>query len=751
MSDRHNKFKFPPVNLLGEPDVTLQLAQNHGLTEEEFLKIIKILGRSPTYTELGIFSVMWSEHCSYKNSILLLKTLPRSGGRLLVDAGEENAGLVRLDDNFAIAFKIESHNHPSAVEPYQGAATGVGGILRDIFTMGAKPIANLVSLRFGDPTNSRTKYLLDGVVRGIADYGNCMGVPTVAGEVTFDESYHTNPLVNAMTVGVVEIGSTISATSSGNGNLVYYIGNKTGRDGIHGATFASDELSEDSTSKRPNVQVGDPFTEKLLMEAVRELARENVLIGLQDMGAAGISCSTSEMSARGNSGMEIELNSVPLREEKMTPYEIMLSESQERMLAVCTTENSKRLEEICNKWGIICSQIGKVSSRGTLDVYFDKQLVAEIPSKSLVLGGDAPQYKRDSIVPTVLLAKQKKKIDYSIFPSNDECFQKLIVETNIASKRWIFRQFDHTVIGNTVKKPQEADSAVLKVTGSEKGIAVKTDCNPYWVEIDPYWGTANAVAESALNVACTGAMPAAITNCLNFGNPYKPTSFHYFREAIRGMGDACRALETPVSGGNVSFYNESVDGSVLPTPTIGMLGILDHISDAIGCGTIKDRALVLVGAETKLELGGSSLIRLFTKSNFGDIPKLDLTLHKKLIHFLVSNVQSKIIESAHDCSDGGLAICLAEMAINGECGLHITAKLDNRLKWFSETPSRAVVSIDDKNYSLLESSAKKSSLFIQKLGTSVGENVILDDWLNLPRYECIQLFEGAISKLIEEK
>lgn len=743
-------MKEIPINLPNEPNVTLEIALEHGLTQEEFEKICNFLGRVPTFTEIGIYSVMWSEHCSYKNSILELKKLPRTGGKLLVSAGEENAGLVKLNEQYAIAFKIESHNHPSAVEPYQGAATGVGGILRDIFTMGAKPIANLVSLRFGYPKHSKNRFLIDGVTRGIADYGNCVGVPTVAGEVTFDDAYQTNPIVNAMTIGVVEKNHIISATARGKGNYVYYIGNKTGRDGIHGATFASDELGEDAISKRPNVQVGDPFTEKLLLEAVRELTKEKLLISLQDMGAAGLSCSTSEMSARGKVGMKIEIDRVPQREIGMTPYEVMLSESQERMLAVCTPQNAHRLEEICNKWGIICEKIGEVIDEPNIKVYFRNNLVADIPANSLVLGGGAPQYQRDIEIPPTLQERCNQAINTNDFPTNLECFTLLLKDPNNTSKRWIFRQFDHTVQGNTIKKPLEADAAVIRISNTQFGIAAKTDCNPFFVELDPYTGTALAVAEAALNVACTGAVPTAITNCLNFGNPYKPTSYYYFKLAVQGMGDACRALGTPVSGGNVSFYNESSEGAILPTPTIGMIGILQNVNDAIGCGTIKNHKLLLVGKETKLELGGSSILRLVKRKNYGQVPSLDLELHKNLLTFLSENIQNKTIVAAHDCSEGGLAICLAEMAINGECGFIVNDTFSERLMWFSETASRVVIVVEEKNIPHLMNSAEKLGLKATELGLCQGNDLIIENWLHISVKECKTLYESTLVQELGE-
>ncbi len=566
-----------------EPEVTLTLAMEHGLTAAEFDEIIKRLGRVPNFTELGIYSVMWSEHCSYKNSIKLLKTLPRSGGRLLVGAGEENAGLVDIGDGLAIAFKIESHNHPSAVEPYQGAATGVGGILRDIFTMGARPIAALNSLRFGSLSDDRTRFLFNGVVEGIADYGNCFGVPTVGGEVYFDECYQGNPLVNAMAVGIVKHGMTASATAEGEGNPVIIVGSSTGRDGIHGATFASEEISEKSEAKRPSVQVGDPFTEKLLLEATLEVIRKGYIVGIQDMGAAGISCSTTEMSAKGNHGMDIDLDKVPLRETGMTAYEIMLSESQERMLVVAKKEFEKEIKEVFEKWDLHCETIGVVTKDRKVKINYQGALKADLDPYDLVLGGGAPQYDRETKRPAYL--DETNKFDKNAVPAPSDlksAVLKVLSSPVIASKKWVYRQYDSMVRTNTVLGPGMSDAAVLYIKETNKAIAVKTDCNSRFVYLDPYEGGKSAVAEAARNVVCTGAVPLAITNCLNFGNPYKPEIYWQFTEAVRGMGDACRFFETPVTGGNVSFYNEAPTSAVYPTPVIGMLGLIEDRNHITG-------------------------------------------------------------------------------------------------------------------------------------------------------------------------
>jgi len=567
-----------PVSLPNEPNVNLELALDHGLSEEEYGWILDELGRTPTFTELGIYSVMWSEHCSYKNSIAILKTLPRDGEALLVGAGEENAGLVDIGDGLAVAFKIESHNHPSAVEPYQGAATGVGGIQRDIFTMGARPIASLNSLRFGSLDNPRVRYLFDGVVRGIGDYGNSFGVPTVGGEVYFDPSYEGNPLVNAMSVGIVKVGETASAIAEGVGNPVFIVGSATGRDGIHGATFASEEISEASEARRPSVQVGDPFTEKLLLEATLEVIRSGAVVGIQDMGAAGITCSSCEMSEKGGCGMVIHADRVPIREEGMMPYEILLSESQERMLVVVEKGQEAVIEAIFDKWDLHVQEIGEVTADGRVSIWWQGEEVVNVPAEHLVLGGGAPVYIRETQRPTYLDAVQAFSTD-SVPDVDDagDVLKRLLGSPNIASKRWVFEQYDTMVRTNTVTGPGPSDAAVVRVKGTDKGLALKTDCNGRYVYLNPRKGGQIAVAEAARNVVCAGGRPIAITNCLNFGNPYKPEVYWVFKEAVAGMGDACRAFDTPVTGGNVSFYNESPEGAVFPTPTIGMLGLVDDV------------------------------------------------------------------------------------------------------------------------------------------------------------------------------
>jgi phosphoribosylformylglycinamidine synthase subunit PurL len=681
-----------------EPKVTKELALEHGLTIEEYERILKILGRTPTFTELGVFSVMWSEHCSYKNSIALLKTLPRSGGRLLVDAGEENAGLIDIGDGYAVAFKIESHNHPSAVEPYQGAATGVGGIMRDIFTMGARPIASLNSLRFGSLTDARTRFLFDGVVRGIGDYGNSFGVPTVAGEVYFDESYQDNPLVNAMAVGIVKKEHVASAIASGKGNKVMIVGSSTGRDGIHGATFASEEISEKSEAKRPSVQVGDPFTEKLLLEASLEIIREGWLVGIQDMGAAGISCSTSEMSAKGNSGMRIDLDKVPLREKGMTAYEIMLSESQERMLCVVKQGHEEDVKNVFEKWDLHCEIIGEVTDDGILYIDYQGERKAELPAFELVLGGGAPVYHRESKKPEYL--NHTSLFDARQIPEPEDMisvFDRVFSSPNIASKKWVYEQYDSMVRTNTIVGPG-SDAAVIYIKDTNKALAVKTDCNSRYVYLNPKEGTKIAVAESARNIVCSGGIPLGITNCLNFGNPYKPEIYWQFKEAIEGMGEACRMFETPVTGGNVSFYNESPNSAVYPTPVIGMVGLIETLEHITTAGFKNENDLIYLLGEDLEELGGSEYLKSIHDIVAGDAPAIDLKKEIKLHKTIHKLIRKKLINSAHDISEGGIITALAECCIineGGKIGAAVNIPVNTRedISFFSESQSRVIISV----------------------------------------------------------
>ncbi|MCW8809516.1 MAG: phosphoribosylformylglycinamidine synthase subunit PurL [Ignavibacteriaceae bacterium] len=736
-----------------EPEVTLELAIEHGLNKEEFERILKILGRTPTFTELGIFSVMWSEHCSYKNSIAQLKTLPRSGGKLLVGAGEENAGLVDIGDGLAVAFKIESHNHPSAVEPYQGAATGVGGIMRDIFTMGARPIASLNSLRFGTLDDARTRYLFAGVVKGIGDYGNSFGVPTVAGEVYFDESYQLNPLVNAMAVGIVKTSTFASATAKGEGNPVMIVGSSTGRDGIHGATFASEELSEKSESKRPSVQVGDPFTEKLLLEASLEIIRKGYLIGIQDMGAAGISCSTSEMSAKGKSGMKIDLDKVPLREEGMSAYEIMLSESQERMLCVVKKGYEDRVRDVFEKWDLHCEIIGEVINDDKLFINYKGKLEAEMPPFELVLGGGAPVYVREQKEPSYI--KEKRKFDFSTLsePKDiQETFLKVFSSPNIASKRWVYEQYDSMVRTNTIIGPG-CDAAVIYVKGKNKALAMKTDCNARYVYLNPREGAKIAVAESARNIVCSGGIPLAITNCLNFGNPYKPEIYWQFVEAIAGMGEACRFFDTPVTGGNVSFYNESPDRAVYPTPTIGMLGLVEDLSH-VTTSFFKDEGdLIYILGEDNEELGGSEYLKVSHKNVEGNSPQLDLQVEKKLQDTVLELIRKNLIKSAHDVSEGGVVCALAECCvINNEkmIGAEVNFPIKNRkdFSYFSESQSRIIVSVSSIKKYDFEKLLRTNNQPFTSIGRTGGSSLKINSDVKVTLEELADLYFNTIPRIM---
>lgn len=736
-----------------EPIVTPELAYEHGLTEEEYQRIIKILGRVPSFTELGIFSVMWSEHCSYKNSIALLKTLPREGGRLLVGAGEENAGLIDIGDGYAVAFKIESHNHPSAVEPYQGAATGVGGIMRDIFTMGARPIASLNSLRFGSLEDARTRYLFEGVVKGIGDYGNSFGVPTVAGEVYFDESYQGNPLVNAMAVGIVKKNLAASAVAKGKGNPVMIVGSSTGRDGIHGATFASEEISEKSEAKRPSVQVGDPFTEKLLLEATLEIIKNDWLIGIQDMGAAGISCSTSEMSAKGNAGMKIDLDKVPLREDGMSAYEIMLSESQERMLCVVKKGYEEKVKSVFEKWDLHCEIIGEVTEDKDLAVDYERGNKAVIPAFELVLGGGAPVYQRETREPSYL--KEVRDFDFTTLPEPEnlkETFLKVFSSPNIVSKRWVYEQYDSMVRTNTIVGPG-CDSAVILIKDTNKALAVKTDCNGRYVYLNPEEGTKIAVAESARNIVCSGGVPLGITNCLNFGNPYKPEVYWQFAKAIKGMGDACRFFDTPVTGGNVSFYNESPVSTVYPTPTIGMVGLVEDLEDVTTSFFKGPGDLIYVLGEDFEEPGGSEYLKVIYGKVKGDSPKIDLAVEKKLQDNILGLIRNRLIKSAHDISEGGIITAIAECCImNSEnylgAEIDIPVKTRNDFSFFSESQSRVIVSIDEQSKDRFEKYLSEGKQYFSFLGRTGGNKLIIRNNMEIDVNKLADIYYNTISRIM---
>ena len=731
------------------------MAREHGLSDDEFNRILEILGREPNYVELGIFSVMWSEHCSYKSSIKMLKTFPREGSRLLVEAGEENAGLVDLGDGLATAFKIESHNHPSAVEPYEGAATGVGGIMRDVFTMGARPIASMNSLRFGSLERARNRYLLDHVVEGIADYGNCLGIPTVGGEVVIEDSYSGNCLVNAMSLGIVETKYVSSAIAKGVGNPVYIVGSTTGRDGIHGATFASVELTEETESKRSNVQVGDPFTEKLLMEASLELCKKLWLVGIQDMGAAGITCSCSEMSAKGESGIKIDLDKVPLREDSMNAYEIMLSESQERMLVVIEQGFDKELNAIFEKWELDCTRVGEVTDTGMLEVYHHGNKVAEIPSEELVLGGGAPQYDMPVREPAYFSEINNFTIDAI---QEEEDYNKtlltLLSTPNITSKQFVFRQYDSTVRSNTVQGPGGA-AAVIRLKGTQKGLAMSTDCNGRYVYLNPRMGGQIAVVESARNVVCSGGEPLAITNCLNFGNPQDPEIYWQFKEAVTGIGEACRALNTPVTGGNVSFYNETGDTAVYPTPVIGMVGLLENINQSTtiefkGAGDF----IVTLGALNGC-LGGSEYLRTIHGKIQGPIPHLNLELEMGIQELCLEAIKKGIIKSAHDLSDGGLAVNISESIVHSKQGLgarlDVVRKLQNNELLFGECQSVIVVTLEESALYELILLAQKLDMHTQTIGRVTDTNsLVINDQINISRIKMENAYFNSLEKIMTQ-
>ena len=687
----------------GDPTITPALVAEHGLTTEEFQRIEQMLGRTPTFTELGIVSALWSEHCSYKHSRPLLRRLPTKAPYVLQGPGE-NAGVISIGDGLAVAFKIESHNHPSAVEPYQGAATGVGGILRDVFTMGARPIALLNSLRFGSLDSPRVRYLFAGVVKGIGDYGNCVGVPTVAGEVAFDESYEGNPLVNAMCVGLLREKDLIRAVAQGVGNPIIAVGARTGRDGIHGASFASADLSEESEAKRPQVQVGDPFTEKLLLEASLELIHSGAIVAIQDMGAAGLTSSSAEMAARGDVGVTIDVTKVPVREQGMTPYEILLSESQERMLVVARKGREREVASILEKWDLTTAVIGEVIAEPVYRVTEGDRVVAEFPGTQLVT--DCPTYTPEAREDTTIASLRAR--DVSLIPERREeadprwTLEQLLTSPSIASKMWVYRQYDHTVRTNTVVGPG-GDAAVVRVRGTRRALALKTDCNGRYCYLDPRVGTMIAVSEAARNVACTGARPLAITNNLNFGNPRRPEVYYQLRESTAGMAEACEALGTPVTGGNVSLYNESPAGAVFPTPVIGMVGLIDDLDRITRSSfSVEGDAVVLLG-ETSDEIGGSEYLARVHGLVAGAPPRCDLNAERNLIAAILAAIGAGVVRSAHDCSDGGLAVALAECCImdrNRPLGARIDlsaggSDLPRRAVLFGETQGRVIVSTPD--------------------------------------------------------
>jgi len=720
-----------PTPVPGDPPITPQLVRDHNLTAEEYRRIEAMLGRTPTFAELGVFSALWSEHCSYKHSKPVLQTFPTTGPQVVQGPGE-NAGVLRLPDGWAVAFKIESHNHPSAVEPYQGAATGVGGILRDVFTMGARPVAVLNSLRFGPLDDARNRYLFAGVVRGVGDYGNCVGVPTLGGEVDFGASYGGNPLVNAMCVGLLREKDLIRAAAHGVGNLLLVVGSRTGRDGIHGASFASEELTHESERRRPQVQVGDPFTEKLLLEASLELIASGLIVAIQDMGAAGLTSSSAEMAAKGGAGVELDLSLVPTREPGMTPYEILLSESQERMLIVARPDRLAAIQAVAAKWELNATAIGRVTDDGMYRAKWRDQVVVEIPGRRLI--DDCPVYHPQAAEdPRVAELRRQGPHPASPIPHPADVLLKLLDHPPVASKRWVYEQYDSTVQAGTVLGPG-GDAGVIRVrvggAGADFGIAVTVDCNSRYVLLDPYEGGKAAVAEAARNIACTGARPLGVTDCLNFGSPERPAVFHQFTQACRGIADACRALDTPVTGGNVSFYNENPAGAVDPTPVVGMVGLLARADRAVPSHARARGDVVFVLGETRAELGASQLWDALYGFVGGGPPRVDLAAERRLVDYLGTAAERGLLRSAHDCSQGGLGVALAEVAMGdayAETGFGLDVDLTSyalRLTpyevLFSESHGRAVVTCPPERATAVAALAQELGVPAQRVG-AVGE------------------------------
>ncbi len=726
-----------------------QQALQFGLKSEEYDRVVEIMGREPNLTELGIFSVMWSEHCSYKSSRIHLRKLPVTGPRVIQGPGE-NAGVIDIGEGLAIVFKMESHNHPSFIEPYQGAATGVGGILRDVFTMGARPIANLNNLRFGEPGHPRTKYLVSGVVHGIGGYGNCVGVPTVAGDVVFDQSYNGNILVNAMTVGLVKADKIFKGTAAGVGNPIFYVGSKTGRDGIHGATMASAEFDEESESKRPTVQVGDPFTEKLLLEACLELFQTDYVVGIQDMGAAGLTSSSMEMAGRGGTGIDMHLDRVPMREEGMTPYELMLSESQERMLLVARLGCEEKVKDIFRKWDLDCVAIGEVTDTGRARLFWHGEQVADLPVAPLA--DDAPRYDRPAQRPAYV--DELRRLDIAALPLPDlsDAFRKVLGSVNVASKEWIYRQYDYQVQTNTVAGPG-GDAALVRIKGTTKAVALSSGCNGRYCYLNPRRGAAIAVAETARNVSAVGALPLAVTDCLNFGNPERPEVMWQFVEAIEGMREACETLETPVTGGNVSLYNETNGVGIYPTPMIGMVGLLEDVEKRVGQGFVNDGDVILLLGETLDELGGTEYLATVHGKVAGDAPQLNLIREKAVQKFCREAIELGLVRSAHDVSEGGLAVALAECCITGAAPQGATVRLEGGLRadvhLFSESQSRIIMSVPAIHARRVLERAESIGLPASRLGTVGGSRLVIEGMIDVPVAEIQRIWRGALPELMD--
>lgn len=699
-----------------------KLLKDHNLTEEEFRKIVELIGREPNLTELGIFSLMWSEHCSYKSSKVHLKKFPVSGKRVIQGPGE-NAGVIDIGGGLAAVFKIESHNHPSFIEPYQGAATGVGGILRDIFTMGARPIALLDSLRFGPPDIQKNKVIMEGVISGISGYGNAVGVPTVGGETYFNECYSLNPLVNVFCLGLARKDKIFYAKADGIGNPVLYVGSKTGRDGIHGATMASAEFGDDLEQKRPNVQVGDPFKEKLLLEACLEVMDKNLIIGIQDMGAAGLTCSTTEMASKSGAGIEIDLDLVPQREKGMTPYEIMLSESQERMLLVAKKDKVEEVKRIFSKWDLDAVVIGKVVEGGQLKVKYKGKKVVDIPVDSVV--NSCPVYYREWKKPT----ENKEIITNELMPrpgNIEKEYFRLLSSPTISCKEWIYRQYDHMVQINTIFLPG-ADASVLRIKGNKKAMAISLDGNSLYCSLSPKRGGKIAVAEACRNLACVGAYPVGVTNCLNFGNPEKPEVMWQFKETVEGIAEACRAFDIPITGGNVSFYNETGGKSIFPTPVVGVVGLIDDIELAVNPGFKEEGDLIYLIGKTMNELGGSEYLKEIHKKEMGPAPEIDLKLEKKVQRFCRQAINKNLLQSAHDLSEGGLAAAVSESCFWSPrkigCTININSSLEDHVFIFSESQSRILVSLKKEKNSEFLALSRKYKIPVLLLGKAGGNKI----------------------------
>jgi phosphoribosylformylglycinamidine synthase len=738
-------------------EATLEQAIDLGLRPEEFEAIKGILGRTPNFTETAVYSVMWSEHCSYKNSILWLKKLPKDGPHMLVKAGEENAGLVDIGGGLGCVFKIESHNHPSALEPYQGAATGVGGINRDIFTMGARPIAQLNSLRFGNIENDRTKWLVKGVTKGIGDYGNAFGIPIVGGEVFFDDSYNTNPLVNAFSAGIIDSKKMISAKATGPGNPVFIVGSATGKDGIAGAAFASKDITEDSANDLPSVQVGDPFMEKLLLEATMELAETDCIRGMQDMGAAGITCSTNEMSAAGNVGMDIHLDLVPTRQDNMLPYEILLSESQERMLVVVEKGKENVVKRIFDKWDLHAEEIGVVTASDRVRYFMNGELVGDVPCESLVLGGGAPQYEREFKEPAYYQEYKKFTIDSIEQPADLKAVAyKMIQLPNIASKRWIYEQYDSMVGTKTMTTNRPSDAGIVNIKNTNKALAMTVDCNSRYVNADPEIGTMIAVSEAARNIVCSGGVPSAITNCLNFGNPYNPESYWQFVGAIKGMSAACLKFETPVTGGNVSFYNQTVKNGieipVFPTPTIGMIGILEDKDNVMSLDFKQKGDLIFIIGDSFNDISSSEYLATYHGVKESPAPYFDLEKEYAMQHMVKGLIQHKLVNAVHDVADGGLFITLAEMSMPGNLGFDIVTDSEIREDafLFGEGQGRVAVAVSEDQEEDFIEFMMDSGVNFTLLGHVTKGKVMVDDEHFGFIQEIKDLYDTALGKLIEQ-